>query len=158
MENEELDALPYPIKTDVLRWISAFKKLEDTPRITDAFGRVATEMGMSIGTLKRKYYAYRKTRQWQSLINRAKYPVVPGNLTYPFIRFWNGMCIINNGNAKIAHKQLLAIWKQGENIPGYRISPNDDLDKGYPTGWSYGNLSRLYKEHKLSMRYGFAKE
>lgn len=121
--------------------------------------------GFTAASLCRKYYNF-LAADWTSLVNKALAGPDWWNtddkagLPDEFVQFWRALCERNQRKCKPAHRELLRIWRTGQDsenrtyksIPGYPASPlpaarcplppAPDAFTGVPKGWSYENLQR----------------
>jgi hypothetical protein len=109
--------------------------------------------GMSLKTLQKKWKAWRETRDELVLVDRRMFSKLqkheaPRGLHPDFLEWAGGQLLGNQRKSRPAYRDLLRrweAWRRTHNpelaIPGYDTPPVD-CGKGYPAGWSYGNLMR----------------
>lgn len=150
-------ALPDKLKDELGRWFKVIDELETADKITIAAGRIAERMALYVGfsrqNILRRYYAYKQTGDWHSLVNAAKLPRDEMRLPPEFVAEWQKRCMANQRKMKPAYRELIRDWRRGESIPGYGVwqeywsaarpgitflSCPTDL----PSGWTYENLWR----------------
>jgi hypothetical protein len=129
-DRQEFEELPDQARKEVLRWLHAVDYLGKHGTGGECVRFAASITGASASTVRRKFLHYNRAKKdWRALIDRAKYPLNAGVLPKDFKRFWRGLCQINNGDCRLAHAQLIAIWKQGVLLPGYTESPENVFEK-----------------------------
>ena len=109
--------------------------------------------GMSLKTLQKKWKAWRETRDELVLVDRRMFSKLqkheaPRGLHPDFLAWAGGQLLGNQRKSRPAYRDLLRRWESWRRthnpelaIPGYDTPPAD-CGKGYPAGWSYGNLMR----------------
>jgi hypothetical protein len=104
--------------------------------------------GASVPTLLRKFYAFRASNgDWRILVDRNRNKAAVPKLPADFVEFWRGLCEENQRKCRPAYRKLVALYRSGEQIPGYEFTgPRFHL----PRGWGYSNLMR-YKPTKYEL-------
>jgi hypothetical protein len=109
--------------------------------------------GWSLVSLQRKLKAWRETGDDLTLVDRRRFKPLQQDgavrsLPPEFLSWAGGQLLGNQRKSRPAYRDILLRWERwrrtGESkyaIPGYDEPPRD-AGKGYPAGWSYGNLMR----------------
>lgn len=161
----EFSRLPPVVQREVKAFLAACIRIHGAPVKSHAFKQEAASLrawkGSSPKSLEKKYYAWRESGQnWRCLINRAKVPIRSKKLPDAFVEHWRSLCLQNGRKCKPAHRNLIAQWRAGRPIPGYRQTPLAEPGTGIPAGWSYANLmstvNRTTKYERAAARVGRA--
>lgn len=129
--------LPADVRLEIERWLAALEAV--TRPVGESLARVAQRMGCSPQTARRKYDAWRASRDWRVLINRARVPEKRGALTPEFIEWWKSLCAQNGRKCSVAYREFVRRFKSGAAIPG--IPPGTDR-YFLPQGFGRDNLYR----------------
>ena len=109
--------------------------------------------GMSLKSLQKKWKAWRETRDDLVLVDKRLFRKLqkldtPRGLPADFLTWAGGQLLGNQRKSRPAYRDIIRrweAWRRTHNpdlaIPGYDEPPLD-CGKGYPAGWSYGNLMR----------------
>jgi hypothetical protein len=151
--------LPEAVRVDVRRKLKAFEAVHASGKVMPACKAQAAlfagARGFSPSTLRCAYYAFLRSGDWRTLIDRARAGqdfidrqeiALPGE----FVEFWRGLCERNQRKSRAAHRELLRIWRSRhdtmgqllKSIPGYLEWPAAEAGTGIPFGWSESNLYR----------------
>jgi hypothetical protein len=159
----EFAGLPDELKWEVLDLLSIFREAAASPRPRVALEAAAAAhqhlRGWSMKSLERKFYALVATRDWRSLVNRAK---TTGDgksewITPAVGEAWKGYCDRHMRSFKSAYIEMAADYRIGKMVGDVdwrrvwqalpdlchqpmptRCPPGMPL----PPGWSYHNLMR----------------
>jgi len=129
--------LPESVRLEIRAWLNMLDAIR--PPLEQAFHGAARHMGVSVPTVKRKFYAVQKTKDWKVLINRAKAPEEREGLPEEFLGYWQALCESYQRKTRPAYRELKRRWQKRESIPGYAGHPNWPY---LPHGWSERNLYR----------------
>lgn len=115
--------LPEKVQEEINLWLPIINSLLALrgKGVCKAFAPVAARMGISVGTVARKYYAVENTGSWRALINKSKCSNGHSRIPSEFKPFWHELVLSNQRNTKKAYERLAFIWRQGEPIPGYPV-------------------------------------
>jgi len=136
-DRDEFAQLPDGVRAEVHKLRAEFDAI--APPYRRAFISVADRLGLSVSSVRRKFYEYR-AGGWRALINETKVPEMQRELPPEFVGFWQSLVIQNQRKSRPAYRHLLRIWSQRtQRVPGYE-------DFGgwpkVPRGWSPRNLYR----------------
>src|SRR5271157_4367324 len=164
-------ALPRKLQSLVMSRLNAVREIRAAPKISQAVAVIARRYnyasGWGKGTLRNLYYAYEKSQDWRSLLNKAQagpdFWQTRGEVALP-LKFrellgslWSHR---ERGKFRAAWVDLKAQyrrWRDGHDdaaILGYEHCPDPRPDTGLPDGWSEGNLRRVAKKHATSAAHG----
>lgn len=133
----DLARLSDAVRDDVRRWVSVLSDV--TPPIGEALVRVATEMGCSVRTARRKWDAA-QLHGWRGLVDRCKEPANRlCSIPDATVLHWQKLVAANQRAARPAYRRLVSDFFAGKPIPGV---PPDVSRKTLPRGWSYANFMR----------------
>jgi hypothetical protein len=145
----EFAELPDDAQTEVKTWLSIMADFD----LRNPSHVVAKHFGVAASTARRKRNNYlQQHHDWRVFVNRAKYPVVAGSLPKKFKAFWRWLYERNDNKRTRAYYQLLTIWRQGVQIPGYADRPESKPGFALPMGWGYGNLVQHLRLFRMQHR------
>jgi hypothetical protein len=162
------------IRNDIELWLLIMDRIDASPlglvKAAQAeAGRHFARRGMSAKNIIKKYYDYRASGDWRTLIDKRLLRTKATKLPVEFVEFWRGMASTNMRKCKPAFRKLVNMWRAGEDIPGYgtwrtywahfmNLDGVTKCPEDLPEGWSYENLMRLKPDRAdLSLaRYGIA--
>lgn len=152
---EDWMRLPQAIRAEVMLLQEEFAAIGPAADVTAACAAIAARLdhcrGYTTQTVRRKFYAYRKARNWRVLVDRVragqrKVQKLPAE----FIEFWRSLCEEYKRKDKPAYRALLHIWRTHRHpvtnkffavLPGYAAAwPIIGETGKHPDGWSYANL------------------
>ena len=138
--------LPPEARQEVRDWMDAFQSHPKTKPIGQWLQRIASHLGKSPATARRKYDEYRKTNSWKVFIPKHKIPKTALHIRTRHQSFRNHLATLaesHQRNSKAAVRKLKRAWKNREEIPAY-----EDLQgwPALPDGWSDRNLARIIQE------------
>lgn len=149
-----LSVLPAPAQSECVVWRTRMEQLIKLGRgWTTKAPDLAAEWGVSVGTLTRRYYAFKKHGA-AGLVDKKKYGSYLNEsnsrgLPVLFIKFWHDINLQyqrENESGKAAYRHVidqLKCWRRGDDskaIPGYDYPPLNAPGANHPHGWSYHNL------------------
>ena len=170
-DGAEFAQLPDEVKWEVLDLLTAMRNASAAPRPRAALEEMAAanghRRGWSFKSLERKFYELQDTRDWRTLVNRAK---TTGDgksewITPAVADAWKGYCDRHMRSLKSAYIELVADFRIGKEIgdvdwrrvwqelPELRHQPMPQRcppGMPLPPGWSYHNLMR-HKPRKIEM-------
>jgi len=149
----EFGRLPADVRAEIDLWLRELSEV--TKPVTKALHAVATRMGCTYSTARRKYDALvRNGGDWRALVNRCKAPGREIGLPPEFVEFWRSFAERNQRKCAPAYRALLNHWRNGGAVPGYEDAtiPRTEI----PAGWTYKNLMRYQptKFELATMRQG----
>lgn len=133
----EFLTLPDAVQAEVTAWHGLLASV--SPPIQRSLSAIASRMGCSLQTARRKYDAHKKSG-WRGLVNRSKAPeLARAGLSPDFIAWWKTLCLQNARKCRPAYREFVRRFKSGAPIPGLEPGvPRDTL----PPGCTYSNLIR----------------
>jgi hypothetical protein len=136
-DTRDFMALDAKSRMQVERWAAALESV--TRPIQRSLETIAARFGVSVPTVRRRYDAWRSTRDFRALLDRRSLPTDRG-LSPETIEYWKSLCAENGRKWKPAHRELQRRWHRGDSIPGIDPTlPRTSL----PKGLSYHNLVRF---------------
>ena len=132
----EFMRLPDEVRSEVVAWQAMLASVSRP--IQRSLRTVAQRMGCSVQTATRKYYDWRRNRDWRVLVNRSKVPEERG-LAPEFVEYWKGLCQQNGRKYAPAYREFVRQFKAGLPIPGLEPGTSRRI---LPAGFSYDNLWR----------------
>ncbi len=137
-EVAEFMRLPDELRREIELWLEQLAGV--CKPIQKSLAAVASRMGVSVKTARRKYDAWRRNRNWRAIVNRSKV-VADGQrgLSPEFIAYWQGLCKQNARKCAPAYREFVRCFRTGQHIPG--IDPTISRHK-LPSGFGYDNLMR----------------
>lgn len=146
-EITEFLRLPDDVRREIELWVEALAGV--CKPIQKSLADVAARMGVSLKTARRKYDAWRHTRSWKAVVNRAKTGgrwMVDGGrgLDPEFVTYWQGLCKQNARKCAPAYREFVRQFRAGEPIPGLPENGRGMNGRGMklPLGYGYDNLMR----------------
>lgn len=163
-ELAEFAGLPDAVRADVNELLDILRQAAAHPRpllaLAEAAAAKGGRRGWSEKSLQRKWYAYRASRDWHCLIDRARHPEGRARsewMTPAVLEYWRSLCQLHNRSFKSAYNQLVLSYRRGEHVgdidwravwerdpeladePAPRLCPPN---MKLPEGWSYANFTR----------------
>lgn len=137
----QLSQLRADVQSEVDRWHEAFSQI--TGPVTHAFQHIAAALGSAEGTVREKYYAWKKGGR-AALVNRAKCPefqISPAgeSVSEETFEYYRQLCIENGRKCLTAYKTLVREFFEGKDIPGV---PHGTDRRRLPAGWHRSNFHR----------------
>jgi hypothetical protein len=136
-----LSQLRADVQSEVDRWHDAFSQISGP--VTHAFREIAKTLGSAEGTVREKYYAWKKEGR-AALVNCAKCPGFKINpdddtVSEETFEYYRQLCIENGRKCLPAYKTLVREFFSGKDIPGV---PHGTSRKRLPQGWSKSNFAK----------------
>lgn len=137
MDLVELQKLGPAIMAEVSAWQEKLSRV--TRPIGTSLRSIAREMGVHTSTARRKYDAWKDTKDWRALIDLRKAPATRG-LDPAFVEWWCGVVISNKRKIAPAYRYFVRLYEVGDAIPGI---PPGLSRASLPRGYSEDNLRRI---------------
>lgn len=137
----QLAQIRHDVRAEVDRWHQAFNSI--TGPVTHAFKEIADQFGVSVQSVTRKYYAWKKTGHL-GLVDKAKCPEVAigdddDQVSDETKEYFRQLCQENGRKCRTAYKRMVREFFAGEDIPGV---PHGTSRLRLPLGWTYSNFQK----------------
>lgn len=138
----EYSNLPVECKRLHLAWQGEFQIVASgSGRLEDRLKAAAERMGVRPRTARRKWDCAHNCG-WRGVIDqRRERLAAESNVPPAFWEWVKALCEAENRSCRQAWARVVSLWRAGEPIPGYEVSPHSGLS-GLPDGWSYANFMR----------------
>lgn len=119
--------LPIDLRKEVKDWLRAFEQVDSWHNIGQAIARVASRMGVSVPTARRKYDALRTSNgDWKAIVPGNRMPKADSNTRTGNREFRNYITALaerHHRNSLAAYRKFLEQWNAREPIPAYEDFP-----------------------------------